>query len=68
VDTDRGTADDCAQSKAVVATREEESLEVEGETATDLYMTLDPLRVRLGHDQAANRQPLFPDAESPIHT
>jgi hypothetical protein len=44
-----------------------EEVEVEGETAMDLYMTLGPWPARLGSVEAAmaNRQPRFPEAGLP---
>jgi hypothetical protein len=43
------------EAEPTIAIRAEEAVEVEGETAMDLYTTLEPRPARLRHDQAARR-------------
>jgi hypothetical protein len=42
-------------SGSLGGTEQSEAVEVEGETAMDLYMTLQPLSACLRHDEAARR-------------
>jgi hypothetical protein len=54
VDADRGRADDREQSGSWGRRWQLKTVEVEGKTAIDLYVTLGPLPARLRHDQDAN--------------